>query len=385
MGSRQGTCITGIGETPPARRSDKSVRRLVVDAALAAIADAGLRPGDIDGIVSDSVIMSGSVPRDWLSAQLGITRTFDASLSYGGAGSVGAPQLARAGLEAGLCTNVLVYFGVDWGTRPSGPYGFHDMYPAKRVYEKPIGFDAQPEYFALLAERYSHEYGLAEEELGAFAVNQREYAVRAGVGQKTKPLSMQEYLDTPMISDPLRFEDCCLISDGAVAYVLTLEERAVDAPHKPIHVRGVGFGSEATSGDDVFTQRADYLGFPGTAAARAAVEGDAGMSLAEADFAEIYDCFTISCLLQLEDLGICERGTAGKFALAGETRIDGRMPVNTHGGLLAHSYLLGAEHVIEAVRQLRGDAGPNQVADAGVGLVTGLSVPDYALLLLSNN
>lgn len=384
MSSTGNICITGIGATPPARRSTSSIRRLVVDAALAAIEDAGLKPEDIDGMVSDSVIMSGSVPRDWLSAQLGITRTFDASLSYGGAGSVGAPLLARTGLQQGLCRNVLVYFGVDWGSRPSGPYGFHDMYPAKRSYEKPIGFDAQPEYFGLLAARYAEEYGLADEELGAFAVAQREYAVRAGVGQKTTPLTMEQYLATPMISDPLRFEDCCLISDGAVAYVLTLEERAVDSPHRPVYVRGVGFGSEATSGDDIFTQRADYLSFPGTAQARAAVERDASLSLSEVDFAEVYDCFTISCLLQLEDLGLCDRGTAGKFALAGETRLDGRLPVNTHGGLLAHSYLLGAEHVIEAVRQLRGDAGPNQVENARVGLVTGLSVPDYALLMLSN-
>ena len=384
MSTQPSVCITGVGETPPARRSNHSIRRLVVDAALAAIADAGLAPGDIDGMVSDSVIMPGSVPRDWLSAQLGITRTFDAAVSYGGAGTVGAPQLAGAGLRQGLCKNVLVYFGVDWGSRPSGPYGFHDMYPAKRAYEKPIGFDAQPEYFALLAARYAEEYGLAEDELGSFAVAQREYAARAGVGQKTTLLSMEQYLATPMISDPLRFEDCCVISDGAVAFVLTLEERAVDAPHRPVYVRGVGFGSEATSGDDIFTQRRDYLSFPGTAAARAAVERDASMSLADADFAEIYDCFTISCLLQLEDLGICGRGTAGKFALAGETRLDGQLPVNTHGGLLSHSYLLGAEHVIEAVRQLRGDAGPNQVKDASVGLVTGLSVPDYALLMLSN-
>lgn len=385
MNRSKNICITGIGETPPSRRSPHNIRRLVVDAALEAIADAGLKPEDIDGLVSDSVIMPASVPRDWLSAQLGITREFDASLSYGGAGTVSAPILARMAIENGLCSNVLVYFGVDWGTRVGGPYGFHDIYPAKRVFEKPIGFDAQPSYFALMAERYAHEYGSTEEELGAFAVAQRQYAVRSGKGQKSVPLSMEQYLDTPMISDPLRYEDCCVISDGAVAYVLTSEERAIDSPKKPIFVRGVGFGSEATSGDDIFSQRGDeYLRFPGVAAARAAVEHDASMTLDQVDFAEIYDCFTISCLLQMEDLGLCERGTAGKFALAGETQLGGKLPVNTHGGLLSHSYLLGAEHVVEAVRQLRGDAGPNQVDGASVGLVSGLSVPDYGLLLLSN-
>lgn len=378
------SAIIGIGQTPPARRSPHGVRRLVVDAALAAIADAGLTPSDIDGMVSESVLMPTTVPRDWLAAQLGIVRGFDASLSYGGAGTVGASLLAREGLRQGLCRNVLIYFGTDMGSKVGGPYSFHDTYPAKRAYEMPAGYDAQPLYFALMAARYRHEYGLSEEELGAFAVNAREYAVRAGVGQKTKPLSIQQYLDTPMLSDPLRFEDCCLISDGAVAFVVTLEERANDGPHRPVYIRGVGFGSEATSGEDVFSQRKNYLSLPGVAQALAAVERDAQMSVTEADFAEIYDCFTISCLVQLEDLGFCERGTAGAFALAGETRLGGRLPVNTHGGLLSHSYLLAAEHVVEAVSQLRGDAGPNQVQGARLGLVSGMSPPDYALMLLGN-
>lgn len=384
MSASQEICITGVAETPPARRSDRSVRRLVADAALAAIEDAGLRPDDIDGIVSDSLIMPSSVPHDWLAAQLGITSAYDAAMSYGGAGTVGAPLMAGLGLERGLCRNVLVYFGVDWGSRPGGPYAFHDLYPAKLAYEKPNGFDAQPAYFALMAARYAREYGLAPEELGSIAVAQREYAVRAGTGQKAKPLSMQAYLDTPMISDPLRYEDCCVISDGAVAFVVTTSDRAADAPNRPVYVRGTGFGTGPFSGDDVFTQRADYLSFPGTGAAVAAAERAAGTRVTDADFAEIYDCFTISCLLQLEDLGICDRGTAGKFALAGETRLGGRFPVNTHGGLLSHSYLLAAEHVVEAVRQLRGTAGPNQVQDAATGVVTGLSVPDYAVLMLSN-
>lgn len=374
--------IVGVGETPPARRSSTDLRSSTVDAVLAAIADAGLRPTDIDAIVTDSLVMPNTVPHDWIAAQLGVDRCFDGSISYGGAGTVAAPLLARSALEQGLADYVLCYFGVDWGSRTGGPYAFHDMYPAKREFEKPYGFNAQPAYFALIANRYAHEYGLNDEDLGAIAVAQRANSRLTGRGQRQDALSMDDYLDADMICDPLRYPDCCVISDGAAAFVMTTAERAADCAHPAVHVRGVGFGSSAISADAVFTQNADFLALPGVAQARARAERESGMSVSDVDFAELYDCFTISCLLQMEDLGLCERGGAAKFLTAGEHRLGGRLPINTHGGLLSYSYLLGAEHVVEAVRQLRGEAGAVQVAGARTGLVTGLSVPEYAILVL---
>ena len=374
--------IVGIAETPATRRSSSDVRQLTVDAVLAAIADAGLAPGDIDAIVTESVIMPSTVPHDWMAAQLGVDRCFDAAISYGGAGTVTAPLLARTALNQGLARYVLCYFGVDWGSRAGGPYAFHDMYPAKVAFEHPHGFNAQPAYFALMANRYAHEYGLDERHLGAIATTQRENSRRTGRGQRQDSLTMDEYLAADLICDPLRYPDCCVISDGAAAFVLTTAERARDCPHPPVYVRGVGLGSTAISGDSAFTQNPDYVSLPGVAIARERAERDSGLSVTEVDFAELYDCFTISCLLQLEDLGLCPRGKAGAFLAAGENRLDGRLPINTHGGLLSYSYLLGAEHVVEAVRQLRGKAGPVQVPNAHTGLVTGLSVPDYGILML---
>jgi len=328
------------------------------------------------------VVMPTTVPHEWVAAQLGADRSYDGCISYAGAGIVAAPLLARQALEQGLAKYVVCYFGVDWGSRPGGPYAFHDMYPAKMAFEKPYGFNAQPSYFGLFANRYAHDYGLQPEHLGAIAVSQRENSIRTGRGQNMKPMTMEDYFKTPLVTDPLRYPDCCLISDGAAAFVMTTADRAKDARKAPVWVRGVGFASDPINGDDVLTQKADQLTLPGVARARRLVEQDAGIPLDQVDFAELYDCFTMSCLMQLEDLGFCGKGEGGDFALAGHTRLDGKLPVNTHGGLLSYSYRLAVEHVTEAVRQLRGEAGAVQVKDAEVGIVTGLSVPDYGILML---
>jgi acetyl-CoA acetyltransferase len=376
------TAIVGIGETSPSRRSHKSIRALTIEAVAAALDDAGLTPADVDGIVTDSVIMPNSVPHEYLAAQFGIERSFDGNLSYGGAGIVCAPMLARAAIKQGQAHTVVCVFGVDWGTRSSGPYGFHDLYPAKKAFEKPYGFSGQPTYFALWARRYMHEYGLREEDLAQIAVNQRANAILNGQAQKQDPLDLKGYLSSRMVSDPLRVADCCLISDGACAFVVTSMERAKDLRQRPVEVLGCGFATEAISGDDSFTQKSSQLTISGAAAASRQALDDAGIRIGEVDFAEIYDCFTISCLMQLEDLGFCSKGEASSFIRDKGTTVRGGLPVNTHGGLLSHSYLLGAEHVVEAVRQLRGTAGAAQVPDAKLGMVTGLSVPDYGVLLL---
>lgn len=378
-----GIAIVGIAETPATRRSEYDLRTLTMNAVRAAIADAGLTAADIDGIVTDALIMPSTVPHDWVAGQLGIERLWDAAMSYGGAGTVGAPLLARLAIEQGLATNVLCYFGVDWGTRAGGPYAFHGHYPAKRAFEMPVGFNAQPVYFAMAATRYAYEYGLTPEQQSALPIGQRANSIRTGRGQNTTPLTFEDYMRAPVASEPLRYPDCCLISDGAVAYVMTSAERATDTPHPPVYVRGVGFGASPIPGEDAFTQKDDVLSLPGTDLARRRVEADAGIAIGEVDFAELYDCFTISCLLQLEDLGFCGRGEAAAFVADGNVALDGRLPVNTHGGLLSYSYVLAADHLVEAVRQLRGEAGAVQVPDAELGLVTGLSHPDYAALMLS--
>lgn len=377
--------IVGIGETPPVRRSPKSLRTLVVDAVVEALADAGIAPREVDGIVTDGLIMPTSVPRDFVAAQFGLDRRFDGGMSYGGAGTVAAPLLARLAIASGQAKVVLCYFGVDWGTRAGGPYGFHDLYPAKLAFEKPYGFTGQPAYFALWARRYMHEHGLGERDLATIAVTQRQSALLNPLSQATTPLTFSDYQASRVVADPLRVADCCLITDGACAFVMTSLERARDLKKPPVRVIGAGFGSEPIAGDDCFTQPGGLMRIPGARVATQRALAEAGITLGDVDFAEIYDCFTISALLQLEEIGFCRRGEGAQFVRSMGIGLDGGLPVNTHGGLLSHSYLLGVEHVVEAVRQLRGEAGPAQLASADIGLVGGLSNPDYGVLLLGKD
>ena len=377
--------IVGIGQTPPVRRSTKPIRHLAIEAVQLALDDAGIAPGDIDGVITDGVIMPHTVPREFIAAQFGMTRSFDGGVSFGGAGVACAPQLAKLAISAGKAQTVLFYFGVDWGSRVSGPYGFHDMYPAKMAFEKPYGFNAQPSYFALWARRYMHEYGMTDADLAAIAIAHRDNAMLNRAAQARTPLSLEIYRAARMIADPLRVPDCCLITDGVGAFIMTSVERARDLRQPVVKVLGSSFASEPWSGDDIFTQQREIFRVTGAAAACQRALREAGITLADVDFAELYDCFTISVLMQLEDLGFCGRGEAPALVRERGIGVHGGLPLNTHGGLLSHSYLLGVEHVIEAVRQLRGAAGAAQVAKADIGLVGGWSIPDYGVLLLGKD
>ncbi len=377
--------IAGIGATRPVRRSPQSLRALCVEAIQAAIEDAGIDASEIDGVMSDGYCMPSTVPRDWIAAQFGIDRRFDGGMSFGGAGSAAAPLQAQLAIASGQAKAVVYYFGVDWGTRASGPYGFHDLYQGKMAFEKPYGFTGQPSYFALWARRYAHEFGLTERDLATVAVTFREHALKTPTSQMTAPMSYDDYFAARVVSEPLRVPDCCLITDGACAYVMTSLERARDLRRPPVRVLGAGFGSEPVTGDDTFTQPGGMMRITGAKAAANRALRQAGISLSDVDFAEIYDCFTISVLLQLEEIGFCKRGEAPAFIRERGIGTAGGLPINTHGGLLSHSYLLGVEHVLEAVRQLRGDAGAAQVKDAEIGLVGGLSNPDYGVLLLGKD
>ena len=376
--------IVGTGETPPVRKGSKDVKTLVTEAVLQALDDAGIAPQEVDGIVTETGLMPQCVSHDYMAEQLGISRCFDANISYGGAGNVCTPLLAQMAIKAGLAKVVISYFGFCWASYAGGPYAFHDVYPAKAIFEGPYGFHGQAVYFSLLAQRYRHEYGLTSDQLASLAIIQREHALLNGRGVMTKPLTLEDYYQSRMVSDPLRVPDCCVIADGACAFVMTSAERAKDCPHPPVYVMGVGFGSSPISCDSFFTQNPAILEMGGAAQASAQAQKMAGISIEDVDFAQIYDCFTISCLLQIEDVGFCKKGEGGAFIEEGNTKLKGKIPINTHGGLLSYSYNVGMEHVIEAVSQLRHAAGPAQVEGAEIGLVGGLAIPDYGVLILKS-
>ena len=379
-----GIAIVGVGETVPVQADARPLTAMVAEAVFAALDDAGLKPADVDGFVSEASSMPYDAPAEALIAAFGTPVPQDSFIAYGlkyGAGLVAAPQLAAMAIEKGLASVVVCWYGHRLSQLADGPRTLNAEDPLKADLEMPHGWYGQPVYFAGIAQRYAHEYGLTPEQLGATAVEARVNAARTPGSLRTEPLTFDDYVNSPIVASPLRKPDCCLVNDGAIAFVMTSAERACALRHPVVTVAGVGTGSSDVIGDTWFTQNPDYLVTP------AAVSGprafaEAGMSPSDIDFAALYDCFTINTILQFEDLGFVEKGEGAAFALEkGQTLAD-RLPTNTHGGLLAHSFLLGGGHVLEAVRQLRRERGEGQVPSAEIGLVTALGIPHHATTIL---
>jgi acetyl-CoA acetyltransferase len=383
--SKNAVAIVGIGEIPPVRRSNQTIVAMAVAAAKESLDDAGLRGSDVDGIITEASNMPHDVPADQVATALGMTnRRLTLHANVAGAGIVGAPLLAAEAIRSGAAEVVLSYYALDWGSAAGGPYAFHAGDPMKSGFEMPFGWYGQPVYFAAMAQRYRHEFGLTAEQTGAVALAARAHARNTPGAMKREPLDLAEYVANRMIADPLRQLDCCLLNDGGVAFVMTSMERARDLRQIPVEILGGMVASESITQSAYFTQKRDYLATPAVLSGPPAMKM-AGITHEDVDFAEIYDCFTISTILQLEDLGFCNKGEGGAFFEDGRTGPGGSLPVNTHGGLLSHSYLLAGNHVTEAVRQLRGDRGDGQVPGAEVGLVTGLGVPDHTTLVLGRS
>jgi acetyl-CoA acetyltransferase len=252
----------------------------------------------------------------------------------------------------------------------------------KAAFEIPFGWYPQIVHFAGMARRHMELYGTTEEQLGTVAVTFREHARRTENAVLQTPLSLDDYLAAPYVADPFRVADCCLVNDGAAAFVITAAERARDTAKRPVAVLGVGQG--VLPDGEFSTLREDYLGTAARIAAPAAY-AMAGIAPADADFVQLYDNFTAMVPVQLEDLGFCARGEGGPFVEGGRIAVGGALPVNTSGGMLSQAFLFSANFVVEAVRQLRGECGPRQVAGAEIGLVCGYTGAQYAVAVLGND
>ena len=376
--------IVGVGEVEPAWKHDRPVLGLVVDATRRALADAGLTGADVDGIATEAETMHGA-RADEVGAAIGVRdRRFSAQSSIAGAGVLAALQLAELAIDAGLADVVVSYYGISLSTQVGGPYNVHAEDPAKAALEMPFGFFGQPVYFAALAQRYAHEYGLTAEQLGAVPIAQRAFARRTPGALKQEPLDLDGYLADHVVADPLRRLDCCLINDCAAAFVVTSLERARDLRQPAIVVAGTGFGTKPVTEAGYFTQNPQYLEMASVESGRRAFAA-AKLTPADVDIAEIYDCFTMSVILQLEDLGFAKKGEGAQFVASGAIGPNGSLPTNTHGGLLSQSYTVGAGHVVEAVRQLRGERGDGQIDGAEVAVVTGLGAMDHATAILTKD
>jgi acetyl-CoA acetyltransferase len=351
----------------------------VLDAARAALADAGLAGRDVDGIVDPDADYPSLHE---LARDLGVDGQFHAASSWhGGTAVVAAVLQAWLAIDAGLARTVLCCKGIAWGSELAGNVGQrHADMRMKASFEIPFGWYPQIVHFAGMARRHMALYGTTEAQLGAVAVACRRHAaLNANAILRDRPLSLDDYLAAPFIAEPFRVPDCCLVNDGAGAFVVTSAERARDLRQAPVRVLGVASG--VVPEGEYSSLRADYLA---TAAVHSAPRAFsmAGLGPADVDFVALYDNFTAIVLQQLEDMGFCGRGESGPFVEGGRIELGGALPVNPSGGQLAEGFLMSMNHVVEAVRQLRGAAGRRQVAGAEVGVVGGYTGAEHATLVL---
>lgn len=380
--------IVGVGESQHSAASGRSPYDMAFDAIDVAMWDAGLEPHEIDGIMV-SKGFPGQVDPEIFRARYGVKQDIWFS-DEGGAfvHAATAPYYAAQAFRAKQATNVISVFGVDWATQvkadTGGPASFHRDHAVKYNAEVVFGFIPQPVYFAHIARRYFMDFGATAESLGSIAVNLRRHANgHPGAVMHHKRLSMEDYLGRKPFIDPLRLEDCCLISDGAGAFAMTSAERAKDRRKRPVICTGVEYGG-AEAGtyfamEPRFTTTAQSFSAPGAFKM-------AGLTPADVDVLAVYDPFTITALLQIEDIGFCPKGEGGRYVLGDRLAFDrgrakGGLPFNTHGGLLSHAYILGIGHTIEIVRQLRGEAA-NQVENCEVGVFGGYTGAECGTLVL---
>ena len=366
------TRIAGIGESRCGKVPDRSALQLQSDAARAALDDAGLTLADIDGLITTPVrVEPWNMPCGVVASFLGIKPAYLSTLDLAGASGAAMIHHAAMAVASGQCHTVLCVAGQNLltnRTRASAVQTMAESGAAHPQFEVPYGPLVASNY-ALIAQRHRHEYGTTEEQMAEVAVTMRRHASLNPNAHQTKPITVRDVLDSPMITSPLKRFDCALVSDGAAAAIVTSAGRARDLKQKPVRLLGQGYGLSHS-----YVGEALNLPFSGAVESGKKAFAMAGVTHADIDVAELYDCFTITVIIELEDLGFCKKGEGGAFVQGGRIALGGELPVTTHGGLLSacHPGLGGGFfHVLEGVRQLRGAAGARQVADARLALVHG--------------
>jgi acetyl-CoA acetyltransferase len=361
--------ITGAADTPVGRLPEHNCMSMQAEAARAAIADAGLVTADIDGVLA---AFSFTQPHLMLASvfceYMGLKPGFTTAVQSGGATACTAIMIAAALVEAGTCRHVLVVTGDNrlTGLPPGGATAMLAQV-GHAEFEQPYGISV-PAAYALVAQRYMHEYGVSAEHLAAIAVTQRAYAVQHPHAHMRDPITLDDVMKSRTIAAPLKLLDCCLVSDGAAAVVVSA---AVQSPAGRTRVAILGSGQGHTH--EHISAAPSLIHFGCEASARQAF-ARAGVTPADIDVAEIYDSFTITLAVELESMGFFGKGEAGRAAAAGELGPKGRLPCNTHGGLLSYGHsgaAGGMFHVVEAIHQLRGAAGPRQIGGAELAFVHG--------------
>lgn len=348
--------IAGIGHTAFGKHPGRTTVSLNVEAIRKALADAGVDKRQVDGLmVKAPTSRFEMMYAQKLAEALGMQPRIGGVYDHGGAANISMISYATMAIEAGQCEIAVVALADNPATG------------TRQAYEKSYGDDGSglygwfgtPAGYAMIAQRHMAQYGTTSDQLGAIAVACRKHGAANPHAQLRKPLTLEQYRESRLIVEPLRRDDCCLVSDGAAAVVLMSAKKAEELKvARPVPV--LGFGQGQTSWDvalrpDLTTTAAKYSAQTAFAMA--------GLTPADMDVAQIYDCFTIAALMTLEDYGFCAKGEGGRFVQDGRIELGGDLPINTSGGLLSETGMPGLQLVMEGVRQMRGES-VNQVAGA---------------------
>lgn len=359
-----------------------SVLALAATACRNAIVDAGLEPRAIDGVASFS-LNNDSAASQAVATVLGLpTLGYVLDLNLGGQAPSFVTMHAAMAVSAGLAEYVVAYRALNG--RSGSRVGSSQYAGPGGQYRYPIGFTAYPQYMALWARRYMIETGATEDDLAAVPIAQRRYAALNDRAIVRTPLTLDDYRAAEYVAEPFRVPDCTTEVDGACAVVVTSIENARALRHVPAVIRGAAYACGYRSGLDI----GDAMLWPDLSRNYTSLLADdlwrsAEMRPGEVDFAEIYDCFSSTVLINLEGLGLVGRGEAGAFIRSGATGLDGRLPTNTSGGLLSEGYLHGMNTLTEAVLQIQGRGGARQVPRNRSCVVTSGGMMDGSALVLA--
>lgn len=388
---RGASAITGLGMTPMGRIYGKSATELAADAIRLAISDAGLRKDEIDGLLINAGITGFTGGGIGLNLQNYVGLENLRLLNHmNAAGSTAAQmvQYATMAIAAGMSKHVICVFadtplkegsssGAAYGGQarnPGRPKGMAGLYAA-------AGYFGANTPYALAARRHMDLYGTTQDQLGAIAVAERAWAVMNPLAQMREPITLEDYHASRWIIEPLHLLDCCLVSNGAVAVVVSPAEQAKDMAQPPVYVLGMGQGHPGDSG----RPGSDWETETGAKLAAQTAFGMAGVGPRDIDICELYDCYTYTVLVTLEDYGFCKKGEGGPFVEDGKLGPGGALPTNTGGGELSGYYMWGMTPLSEAIIQGRGQGGERQVPKNDLILCTGNggNLSYHAALVLS--
>ncbi|HMZ00793.1 MAG TPA: lipid-transfer protein [Burkholderiaceae bacterium] len=378
--------IVGLGATEFSKNSGRTEIRLAMEATLAALADAGIDPREVDGFCSYTM---DKVPDYEIARLLGAPEVkFFSQIPHGGGAACAPVMHAAMAVASGVAKTVVVWRAMNersWYRFGTGSYGFGSTPFFDNVnygWYMPSGFHTPAAWVAMFARRYMHAYGATSEDFGRVAVAVRDFAAtNPAAFFYGKPITLEDHQTSRWICEPLHLLDCCQESDGAVAMVITSAERARDLRRQPVLIKGAAQGIAAGQQSMTSFYREDITGLPEMGLVARQLWQQSGLTPADVQTAVIYDHFTPFVLPQLEEFGFCRRGEAKDFIRAGEHARGGSLPINPHGGQLGEAYIHGMNGIAEGVRQVRGSAA-NQVAGVRNVLVTaGTGVPTSGLVL----